>query len=73
MQDFPETTYLTQVFRLVSDARLDFGFIEGFGLGAFLLAFEAVVLIRSQTFNRIKPISLFKALAKVWRSPKPRI
>ncbi len=71
MQDFPETTYLTQVFRLVSDARLDFGFIEGFGLGAFLLAIIAGMAIRSPTFNRIKPTSLFKALSKVWPSSKP--
>ena len=63
-EDSPQIVEL--VFRLLSEANLNLGFIQGTGLGAVLLAVVAVVLIRSPSFARSRLTNLVRA----WRSSK---
>lgn len=48
--------------------RLSIGFVNGTGLGAILLAFIAIIFIRSRPFSKAR----LSDLVREWRGKKPQ-
>jgi len=62
------TKIIDYSFKLIAEANLSIGFVQGTGFGAPLLAVIAISFIRSRSFWRIRWVELVQA----WREkPQP--